>query len=140
VENCTRSLIFSTCVSVFLFTACVSGDTPLGFKPGKHSNYRALLVSMGAYTKFPTGTPQSVKDRYSECAADFVLSGVSPVDLPKLDAYAQGRQDLTVNELNRINAGIEAKLGRPLTQGGLERLTPFCPDDVPDFMKWPPYS
>lgn len=126
-------------VAILSLSACVSHSTELGFQAGRYANYRELLISSGKQTRFPAGTPEAVKNRYYECAADFVLSGVSPVDLPKLDGYAQGRQDLTVGELNRINADIEARLGRPLTQGGLERLTPFCPGDVASFQQHPPF-
>ena len=140
MENSKHHLIVSMCLTALLLSGCVSDRTELSFAQGKYHNYRDLLVSTAAFTKFPKGTPSSVKDRYAQCSADFVLTAVSPVDLPSLDAYAQGVQSMPVGELNRINSQIEAKLGRPLTHGGLERLAGICPNDVADFQKFPPHD
>jgi hypothetical protein len=133
--------VTSSCVIGLVFlTGCVSSSTPIGFAPGRYDSYRDLLETTAIETKFPQGTPEAVKKSYYRCAASFVLSGVSPTDLPKLDAYARGQMDLPISELNRINADIERKLGRPLTQGGLERLEPFCSADLPQIQNYPPYQ
>ena len=80
------------------------------------------------------GTPDAVRNRFAECGADFILSGIAPLDRINLDRYARGEVALSTEELQRIDY-VENQLHgtQPLTQGGLERLQPYCPDDIPAF-------
>lgn len=120
--------------------ACVPDTATTSIQPGRYSNYRDLLFTLGQKAKFPADTPQNVKDRYAGCAADFVIANTAPIDMPKLDAYARGQQALAVGEMRRLDAALEARVGGPLTEGGLERLAAVCPDDVADFQRYPPHN
>jgi len=131
--------IVSACIAAFIISGCAA-DSATALERGKYSNYRDLLIDLGAYTKFPPEASYDLRRRYAECSSDFVLSGVAPADLPKLDAYARGELDLSQSELIRINDDIVRKLGKPLTDGDLDRLMPFCPADVPSFKLYPPHS
>jgi hypothetical protein len=125
-------------LAVLFLQSCVSDSTQMPDPPGRYDSYYDLLITIGGYAKFPSGAPQSVRDRYAKCAADFVIANTPPADLPKLDAYARGQGGLTVGESRRMDQALAARAGGPITDGGLERLTPYCPEDVPDLLRWPP--
>jgi hypothetical protein len=102
--------------------------------PGKYADYRAVLIEAGRATKMAEGTPDSVRNRFAECGSDYILSGIAPLDQINLDRYARGEIALSTEELQRIDY-VENMLhgAQPLTQGGLERLEPWCKDDIPAF-------
>jgi len=81
-----------------------------------------------------SGTPEAVRNRFAECGADFILSGIAPLDRILLDKYARGELALSGEDLARID-WVESTLhgDQPLTAGGLELLQPWCPDDIPAF-------
>jgi len=101
---------------------------------GRYENYRAVLVEKGRATQMASGTPDAVRNRFAECGADFILSGIAPLDRILLDRYARGELAMSGAELQRIDY-VESVLhgAEPLTRGGLERLQPWCPNDIPAF-------
>jgi hypothetical protein len=103
---------------------------------GRYADYRAVLVEAGRGTKMAEGTPDTVRNRFAECSADFILSGIAPLDRIMLDKYARGELALGGEELNRID-WVESLLHgeQPLTEGGLDRLEPWCPGDIPAFAR-----
>jgi hypothetical protein len=101
---------------------------------GKYADYRAVLVEAGRATQMAEGTPDAVRSRFAECGADFILSGIAPLDRINLDHYARGELAMSTEELQRIDYVENTLHGtQPLTQGGLERLEPFCKADIPAF-------
>jgi hypothetical protein len=102
--------------------------------PGKYADYRAVLIEAGRAAKMAPGTPDAVRNRFAECGSDYILSGIAPLDRINLDRYARGEIALSTEELQRIDY-VENKVhgAQPLTQGGLERLEPWCKDDIPAF-------
>jgi hypothetical protein len=138
VYKSTSRLMLRTCVAAFVLTACVPDSAQMSIQPGRYQDYHDFMVKIGLLAKFPPGAPSDIGIRYAECAADFVMDNTSPADRQKLDAYARGESTLTAGESRRMDANLEAAVGKSLTEGGLERLTPYCPDDVPDFQKYPP--
>jgi hypothetical protein len=138
VDNYPSRLLISTSLAAFLLAACVPDSAKMSLQPGKHRDYHDLMVKVGLMAKFPPGAPSDIGIRYAECAADFIMANTSPADQQKLDAYARGETTLTVGESRRMDDNLEAAVGKPLTEGGLERLAPYCPQDVPDFQKHPP--
>ena len=104
--------------------------------PGRYADYRAVLMEAGRGTKMAEGTPDAVRNRFAECGSDYILSGIAPLDRINLDRYARGEVAMSTEELQRIDY-VENTLhgSQPLTQGGLDRLAPFCKDDIPAFKK-----
>jgi hypothetical protein len=111
-----------------------AGPQMQSMPPGKYADYRAFLIEAGSGVTMAAGTPDTVRRRFAECSADFILSGMAPLDRMMLDQYARGELAVTAEELDRIDRVERILHGdQPLTQGGLERLAPFCPNDVAAF-------
>ena len=123
-------------LSTLLLAGCAPSIEPdLHAMPaGRYADYRAVLVEAGLKARVTDGTPDAVRQRFADCASDFILSGIAPLDRINLDRYARGEVAMTTGELQRIDY-VENTLhgSQPLTQGGLERLAPFCADDIPAF-------
>ena len=123
-------------LAALLLVGCVSQAEPeLHAMPaGKYADYRAFLIEAGRGTRMAAGTPDAVRQRFAECASDFILTGIAPLDRTMLDRYARGELAMPAEELDRIDRVERILHGdQPLTQGGLERLAPFCADDIPAF-------
>jgi len=123
------------CALVLMGCAPVDPGPQLHSMPaGKYADYRAVLVEAGRATEMKSGTPEDVRNRFAECGADYILSGVAPLDRMRLDQYARGELAMSREELQRIDY-VENQLhgSQPLTQGGLDRLKHQCPDDIPAF-------
>jgi len=133
-KGCPRALL--VCAGLLRGCAPAVESDLHAMPPGKYADYRAVLLEAGRATKMAEGTPDTVRNRFAECGSDFILSGIAPLDRINLDRYARGEVAMSTEELQRI-AYVENQLhgAQPLTQGGLERLDPFCPNDIPAFKR-----
>ncbi len=125
------------CALAVMLAGCASRDIEPAMQAmpaGKYADYRAVLVEAALAAPMASGTPDPVKKSFAECSADFILSGIAPLDRMTLDRYARGELAVTVEELDRIDRVERILHGdQPLTQGGLDRLQPWCAGDIPAF-------
>jgi len=125
------------CALAVMLAGCAPRDAePMmqAMPKGKYADYRAVLVEAALAAPTASGTPESVKKSFAACSADYILSGIAPLDRMNLDQYARGELAMPAAELDRIDYVERVLHGdQPLTQGGLDRLQPWCASDIPAF-------
>lgn len=125
------------CALAVMLAGCATRDADPAMQSmpaGKYADYRAVLVEAASAAPMASGTPETVKKSFAECSADYILSGIAPLDRMTLDRYARGEVAMPAEELDRIDYVERVLHGdQPLTQGGLERLQPWCAGDIPAF-------
>jgi hypothetical protein len=131
--------IFTALVVGALLTGCVTDSSQI-MSDGDFGSYRGMLVSQtwrmiqaGPYAKT---APNSVQVAYSRCAADYVMTGFTPAEAARLDAYARHETALTAGEMNELTRRVKERLGGDLTYDSLDRLAAVCPSDVPAFREY----
>lgn len=123
---------------LLLLGGCVSASNlPMRVDAGKYPDYHALIADLVSKRVAGQPAPEGLEARLEKCWADDSISAFTPDELDSLDRFARGERDLTDNQLNEINAKVDA---RRATQGraqdGFDRVVATCPQDIPEFKKY----
>lgn len=83
--------------------------------------------------------PAESRKRLVLCFIDYQLSKLSPADVRTLDEYTLnlilGRVSPAEAERHPLSP-IFSRMGNPHELNDLSKLIPFCPNDVPEFLKY----
>jgi hypothetical protein len=107
--------------------------------PRHYYSYRELLIDQTKQRFYPgpfVTAPYEVKQAYSECGAEYVLSGFTPTEKARLDAFAQQKTTLSAQEARNLDNAVQSRLGGDLSYENLDRLSSVCPDKVPLFKQY----
>lgn len=120
-------------IAALLLAGCVSESTPVSIEYGRWASYHDMMVGLGKYAVKDKAAPESVKDAFAACFANYVDKFVLPDERPTLDAYARGEKEMTLGEATRMDQQIQSRAGGQITDARLGVLSDTCPNDVASF-------
>jgi hypothetical protein len=97
-----------TCI---VLAGCASQPTQAPIiEPGRYADYRAYLSDQMGHLKWRS-VPDSLQADLRSCLIDIAFQNFTPAEVSKLDAYAQGKAQMSLAELKELSAEVDRREG-----------------------------